>query len=160
VLDLNGIVKAIAIDRAGRALSDAGAENWCVNAGGDILYRGSPEPGTRWVTGITDPADHTTLLTSIELFGDHVAVATSGYSERGLHVWHRGPIRNGFVQVTAMAADIITADVLATAALATPPDEWNAFLAEHPVDILAVDATGALTVTPRLLDYFAAAAAG
>jgi thiamine biosynthesis lipoprotein ApbE len=59
-----------------------------------------------------------------------------------------------------MAADIITADVLATAALATPPDEWNAFLAEHPVDILAVDATGALTVTPRLLDYFAAAAAG
>lgn len=154
VLDLNGIVKAIAIDRAGRALSDAGAENWCVNAGGDILYRGSPESGTRWVTGITDPADHTKLLTSIELFGEHVAVATSGYSERGLHVWHRGPIRNGFVQVTAMAADIITADVLATAALATPREEWNTLLAEHPVDILAVDAAGNLTATPRLRDYF------
>jgi thiamine biosynthesis lipoprotein len=155
VLDLNGVVKAIAIDRAGRALSDAGATNWCINAGGDILYRGSPEPGKRWVTGITDPLEHEKLLTSIELFDRHVAVATSGYTERGLHIWHRGATRNRFIQATAMAADIITADVLATAALATPPGELSNLLAGHPVDVLAVDAGGELTVTPRLRDYFA-----
>ncbi|MDQ1584066.1 MAG: FAD:protein transferase [Microbacteriaceae bacterium] len=154
VLDLNGIVKAIAIDRAGRVLSDAGAENWCINAGGDILYRGAPEPGTHWVTGITDPSDPANLLTSIELFGEHVAVATSGYAQRGQHIWHRGAQRNGFVQVTVMASDIVTADVLATAVLATPPAEVGDLLAEHAVDLLAVDATGNLTATPRLRDYF------
>ncbi|MHB1172339.1 MAG: FAD:protein FMN transferase [Lacisediminihabitans sp.] len=155
-VDLNGVVKAIAIDRAGQALSAAGATNWCVNAGGDILYGGVPASARNWTTGITDPADRSSLLTSIELFAEHTAVATSGFAERGPHIWHRGTADPRFAQVTVVAADIVTADVLSTAVLAVPPQDLADLVAPYPVDVLAVFPDGSLVATPRLREQLTA----
>ena len=50
-LDPSGYVKGWAIERAARILEAAGAENFCINAGGDIALRGGPEPMTRGGSG-------------------------------------------------------------------------------------------------------------
>jgi thiamine biosynthesis lipoprotein len=50
-LDPSGYVKGWAIEHAAHVLEAAGAENFCINAGGDIALRGSPEPMQRWRSG-------------------------------------------------------------------------------------------------------------
>ncbi|WCI07964.1 FAD:protein FMN transferase [Arthrobacter sp. OVS8] len=64
VLDLSGIIKGYAIDQAATALQAAGIEDWCLNAGGDVLVSGSPAPGTGspWLAGVVDPLDRGALL--------------------------------------------------------------------------------------------------
>ena len=53
VLDLSGIIKGYAIEQAGTALRRWGSTDWCLNAGGDVLVRGSPVPGSgaSWLAG-------------------------------------------------------------------------------------------------------------
>jgi thiamine biosynthesis lipoprotein len=150
VVDLNGVVKAQAIDRSGEVLTAAGAVDWCVNAGGDVLYSGVSPEESDWITGITDPADRGSLLASVTLFGNHRAVATSGFSERGDHLWLRGESERRFIQATVFAPDIVLADVLVTAILAAPASELDDLTEGRPVDVLAVFPDGGLVVTPRL----------
>ncbi|MEO6944837.1 MAG: FAD:protein FMN transferase [Lacisediminihabitans sp.] len=156
VVDLNGVVKAMAIESAGRVLGAAGAVDWCVNAGGDVLYDGFSPEKRDWVTGITDPADRGSLLASVALFGQHRAAATSGFSERGDHVWLRGDSEKHFAQVTVFAPNILLADVVSTAVLAAPAGELDDLAGGHSVDVLAVFSDGGLVVTPRLRVQLAA----
>ena len=94
VLDLSGIIKGYAIDQAAAALESAGIEDWCLNAGGDVLVSGSPAPGTGtpWLAGIVDPQDRRALLSGFSLGGTgrFTALATSGTAERGNHIWRAG----------------------------------------------------------------------
>ncbi|WP_349898812.1 FAD:protein FMN transferase [Parafrigoribacterium soli] len=150
VVDLNGVVKALAIERAGHALAEAELEDWCINAGGDVLCHGMADAGRLWAVGVVDPDDRGAMLTSLELFGQHRAVATSGLSERGDHVWPSGRAEPRFVQVTVFAPDIVTADVLATAILAAPATELDELVEGHAADVLAVLPDGGLVVTPGL----------
>src|SRR4051812_49966178 len=54
-LDPSGLVKGWAVDGAAQRLAAAGAENFCINAGGDILARGRPAPDRLWRVGIRHP---------------------------------------------------------------------------------------------------------
>lgn len=138
-LDLDGIVKALAIDAAGRTLHG----DWTINAGGDIL-----RSAVRAVTaGIVDPHDRSRLLLAIELRGPRRAVATSGTAERGEHIW--GPAHD-FVQVSVVADDIITADVLATAIASGSRETLDEVTETWDVDVITVDAAGALLATPGI----------
>ncbi len=116
-IDLSGVIKAQAIHEAGEALTALGALDWCLNAGGDVLTSGRQADGSAWVVGIVDPADRQALLTQFACGPEHSAVATSGTAERGEHVWRPGG-DDTMIQVTVAAANIMTADVLATAILA------------------------------------------
>ena len=147
VIDLSGIVKALAMDAVGRLLFDA--DDWILNAGGDILTSGRSA-----TVGITDPFDRTRLLTSVRLSGPRRAAATSGTAERGDHIWGRG----GFAQVTVVADDIIAADVLATAIVAGGVDTLNAMTAAWDIDVLAIDLAGNLFATPGFTASISAAA--
>lgn len=154
VVDLSGIVKAHAIREAGTSLLALGLKDWCLNAGGDVLVNGSPTPGSAqsWLAGIVDPQDRTTLLTAFPLSnaGKH-ALATSGTSERGHHIWSAGlPATRdkGFRQVSVAAADIITADVLATAIMAGGVGTLTLATSHWDVDVLAVKNDGGLLATP------------
>jgi FAD:protein FMN transferase len=154
VVDLSGIVKAHAIREAGTSLLALGLKDWCLNAGGDVLVDGSPTPGSArpWLAGIIDPDDRSTLLTAFPLgnAGKH-ALATSGTSERGHHIWSAGlqAARNeGFRQVSVAAADIITADVLATAIMAGGAATLALATSHWDVDVLAVKNDGGLLATP------------
>ena len=93
-----------------------GHQDWCLNAGGDVLVSGTQASGQPWTVGIVDPDDRSRLWTQIDTHPGRMAVATSGVQERGEHVW-RMVSETTFTQVTVAAADIETADVLATAIL-------------------------------------------
>ncbi|MGV8883895.1 MAG: FAD:protein FMN transferase [Rhodoglobus sp.] len=146
VIDLNGIVKAEATEEAGEVLDSAGCESWAINVGGDILVR---ENGDEWPTGIADPDDAGALLGSVGLDGTRRALATSGSAQRGDHIWLGGsPGPAEFVQVSVIAGDIVTADVLATAIVAGGPDALDDLCDRWPIDVFAVDRSGTFRVTP------------
>ncbi|MGO4860342.1 FAD:protein FMN transferase [Arthrobacter sp. 2MCAF14] len=154
VVDLSGIVKAHAIREAGMSLLALGLKDWCLNAGGDVLVNGSPTPGgaQSWLAGIVDPEDRTTLLTAFPLSNaGKRALATSGTSERGHHIWSaglQGARDEGFRQVSVAASDIITADVLATAIMAGGARTLALVTSRWDVDVLAVNNDGGLLATP------------
>lgn len=152
VLDLSGLVKGHAIREAGTSLLALGRRNWCLNAGGDVLAGGSPVPGSGepWRAGIVDPGNRGSLVAAYPLAaaGRHLALATSGSAERGDHIWRQHGRPAEFSQVSVAAADIVTADILATAVVSggTPmldraADGWDAA-------ILAVRTDGSLVATP------------
>ncbi|QWT25240.1 FAD:protein FMN transferase [Subtercola sp. PAMC28395] len=150
VIDLSGIVKALAIEAAGEILDAAGSAGWLLNAGGDVLARvGSEGDGRAWRVGIVDPLDRSALLCSFELDETRAALATSGTAERGEHVW-RTDARQSFSQVSVLASDIVTADVLATAILSGGQQTLDHATAQFGVEALTVDANGELLITPWL----------
>lgn len=117
-LDPTGIVKGFAIARAGELLDLRGARDWCINAAGDVLVRGRPAPGRPWSVGVVDPADSLALLSTVRVTDG--AVATSGLSERGHHIWdpRTGAAVTDVLAATIVCRDIVRADVLATAVVA------------------------------------------
>ncbi len=151
-LDLNGIVKAWAMADAGRALGEG---DWCLNVGGDVLVSGQAEGGAPWVVGIVDPDDRTGLLTALPLARGRRAAATSGSAERGDHIWTRGREGSEFVQVTVVADDIVTADVLATAIVSGGSAALDDLTGRFDVDVLTVNREGALRATPRMRELVA-----
>lgn len=136
VVDLSGVVKALAIQAAGEALGAHGVQNWCLNAGGDVLTDGVQADGSDWMVGIVDPDDRAAVLTQVPTAVGRRAVATSGLAERGDHVWRLGS-DDTFRQVTVCAADIVTADVLATAILAGGPSTLHRVQGRFDIDVLA-----------------------
>ena len=143
VLDLSGIVKALAIDAAGRVLDEAGVPAWVVDCGGDAWERRAPDRRSTTV-GIADPLASGALLTAVVVTGTRRAVATSGVSERGEHVW--GP-RVDYAQVTVVADGIVEADVLATAILAGGVEVCDHVAGTRRCDILAVRRDGGIDAT-------------
>ena len=139
-LDPSGLVKGWAVARAAERLSEHGARNFLINAGGDVLARGRPEPGARWRVGIRHPTQHDALVAALEV--EDLAVATSGLYERGAHIadpHRRGPA-TGLRSVTVVGADIATADAYATAIFAMG-EEGPAFAAGlTDLDVLCVTA--------------------
>ena len=149
VIDLNGVVKAVAIAEAGDALQSMGVAGWGIDAGGDVLVSGPRADGSSWLVGIVDPWERDRLLSAIPLGADRRAVATSGIAERGEHIWSTtdgtDPV---FVQVSVAAGDIVTADVLATAIVAGGEAALDELSSREPVDVLAVRRDGTMAATP------------
>ncbi len=104
-LDPSGYVKGWAVQRAAGILEEAGLHRFFIDAGGDIVVRGT------WRVGIKDPAQPTQPATVLELCD--VAIATSGTYERGNHIWGSQAERPGSLSV--IGPDLGTADALATA---------------------------------------------
>ncbi len=77
--DPSGLVKGWAVERAGARLAAAGARDFCLDAGGDVLVRGGP-----WRIGIRHPRRRDRLAGVLALRDG--AVATSGAYERGAHI--------------------------------------------------------------------------
>jgi FAD:protein FMN transferase len=147
-IDLNGVVKALCISRAGSLLLEQGVDNWSINVGGDILCSGAVDGGA-WMTGIVDPADRESLLCAVPLGPGRRAIATSGSAERGDHIWlaHRDAAPE-FVQVTVLAEDILIADALATAIMSGGRETLDLATDTWAIDALAVCADGTMLATP------------
>lgn len=149
VIDLNGIVKAQAMAAAAVVLDGAGCRDWSLNVGGDILVSGTQPDGSPWTIGLVDPADRGAILCSVVLDGSRRAVATSGSAERGDHIWRGGSVAPvEFAQVSVIADDVVTADVLATAIVAGGRTALDDFTARFDIDVLTVDREGELLATP------------
>lgn len=116
--DPTGVMKGWAVDEAGAILRLAGARNFQVVAGCDLLAVGEPELGCPWRTGIRHP-DHEDRVAGILWVCDR-AVATSGLYERGGHIRdpHTGRVPGGLRSVTVIGPTLALADAYATAAFA------------------------------------------
>jgi FAD:protein FMN transferase len=152
-LDPSGIVKGWAVEHASSMLVDRGATNHCINAGGDVRLRGEPEAGRQWQVGIVHPLDRRALTTVVA--GRDFAVATSGTSERGLHVIDPGAGRPAadLASVTIVGPELTYTDAYATAALAMGLDapKWLTTLPAHQAYI--IDATGRVWWTDGFARY-------
>jgi thiamine biosynthesis lipoprotein len=117
-LDPSGFVKGWAADAAAGILEAAGARNYCLNAGGDVIARGEPEPGRPWRIGIRHPELPDRVATVLE--ARDLAVATSGDYERGEHIAdpHAKRPPEGLLSMTVAGAKLAEADAYATAAYA------------------------------------------
>jgi thiamine biosynthesis lipoprotein len=139
-LDPNAIVKGWAVQRAADGLKAAGARNFCLNAGGDVVTSGEPEPGRPWLVGIRHPEQ---LEAVCAIIGSRDgAVATSAEYERGAHIidGRSGLPASGLLSVTIVADDLTTADATATAAFALGTDgiQWAA--SRPGCSVLIIDA--------------------
>lgn len=117
-LDPSGVVKGWSVDRAARILEAAGARNFAINAGGDVLARGVPEPGRKWRVGIQHPLERKAVATVIEI--SDLAVATSGRYERGDHLFdaRSGAVARDLLSLSVVGPTMTKADAFATAGFA------------------------------------------
>lgn len=140
-LDPSGLVKGWAIAGAAERLVAAGAERFCINAGGDVVARGRSAPDRPWRVGIRHPTDLDRLAAVVAV--ENLAVATSGEYERGAHILdpHTGRPPTGLVSVTVIGPDLGTADAYATAAFAMGADgpAWTATLAGYEAMCITSD---------------------
>jgi thiamine biosynthesis lipoprotein len=129
-IDPSGFVKGWALERAATMLTDAGIGNFSINAGGDVLTRGVPEPNPEWRVGIQHPTQRTAVAAVVT--GTDLAVATSGRYERGDHIINprTGTPATDFLSVTVVGEDLGRADGYATAAMVLGDDgmKWLATL--------------------------------
>lgn len=151
--DPSGLVKGWSIERSARILERAGADNFCVNAGGDLVLRGHPEDSPSWRVGIQHPQRRDEVALTL-LTGDG-AIATSGTYERGPHIVdpHTGARPNDLLSVTVAGPDLGTADAYATAiyAMGHRGAEWALGLEGYGVMMILPDGTG--LSTPNLDRY-------
>ena len=126
--DPSALVKGWAVQRAADGLRAAGVEDFCLNAGGDVVAHGRPGPDRSWRIGIRHPHDPRALARVVEAGGE-LAVATSALYERGDHIVdpYSGRAPDGVLSVTVAGPDLGTADAYATAAFAmgTAGPEWT-----------------------------------
>lgn len=157
-LDVGGVAKGYAIDRAVALLKQAGVESATVNAGGDLRLIGDRR-GRPWRIGIQHPRRSGDILLRLDLTDR--AVVTSGDYERffavdGKRYHHILDARTGYPatgcqSVTVIAADAGLADALATAAFVLGPEAGLEMLSQFPdVDGLLVAADGEVVTTPGL----------
>jgi thiamine biosynthesis lipoprotein len=142
-VDLGGIAKGYAVDRAVGILQGAGLTGGVVDVGGDMRCFGLPPKGSAWEVDIKDPFEEG-VMTVLQVRSG--AVCTSGNyarftvieGERYSHIVdpRSGRPAEAVPSVTVVAADALTADVWASA-LSVLGEQGFALLPEG-VDALMV----------------------
>jgi thiamine biosynthesis lipoprotein len=118
-IDPSGAVKGWAIRNAARLIEAAGCRHYFVDAGGDIQSNGTAADGTDWRIGIRNPFNDREIVKIVRPAGR--GVATSGTYVQGDHIYdpHRpGESIADIVSLTVIGADVLQADLYATAAFA------------------------------------------
>jgi len=143
-LDPSGYVKGWAGDLAADVLRAAGARNFMLNIGGDIVCSGERAPGEPWRIGVRHPDEPAKVMLVLAVRDG--AVATSGLYERGEHVvdGRNGHAAREWRSMTVVAADLTTADSLATTALARGADGARWAAARLGCEVAALDNHGNL----------------
>jgi thiamine biosynthesis lipoprotein len=157
-IDLGGIAKGYAVDRAFDVLRSLGYKNLIVNAGGDLRV-GGLKNNQPWSIGIQNPKEPQKILTRISV--SDTAVATSGDYEKffiyeGKRYHHIFNPRDGFPakecqSVTIVAKDCTSADALATAIFVLGPEKGYALCQKlDGLECLIVDRKGRTIISPDL----------
>lgn len=127
-LDPSGVVKGWAVEGSAEGLARAGARNFCINAGGDVIARGEPEASRAWRIGIRHPGQPTAVAAVVGV--RDLAVATSGTYERGNHIIdpRTGIAARELLSMTVAGPSLMLADAYATVAfvMGTAGIEWVA----------------------------------
>ena len=157
-IDLGGIAKGYAVDRAFDLLRSLGYKNLIVNAGGDLRVGGSKN-NQPWSIGIQNPRESTKILAIIS--ASDTAIATSGDYEKyfvyqGKRYHHIFNPRDGFPtegcqSVTILCKEGMIADALATPVFVLGPEKGYSLCQKlEGVDCLIIDKEGKRIFSPSL----------
>ncbi len=131
-IDLGGIAKGFAVDKAIEVLKKRGVKAALVNAGGDLFALGKRGLWKKWNIAIQHPRDQEETFLTIHI--SNMAVATSGdyrryFTLKGQRFAHivdprtGGTVQDVPMSVTVVAPSGTTADALATSVFVLGPDE-------------------------------------
>lgn len=109
-IDLGGIAKGYALDKAVEILHSSGVTNFLLNGGGDIYAGGRKSAERKWEVGIKDPRNNQKIVERIEI--ENCAVLTSGDYERysiinGIRYHHIFDPKTGFPARGCESATVI-----------------------------------------------------
>jgi thiamine biosynthesis lipoprotein len=159
-IDLGGIAKGYAVDRAAGVLKAAGLIAFLAQAGGDLYGAGTKPDGSPWVSGIQDPrADQGVYFAVIELTNH--AFSTAGDYARafllgGKRYHHIIDPRTGYPatacrSVTVWAGDAFTADAIDDAVFILGPEKGLPLVEAQPdVGAVIVDKNNKVWISERL----------
>jgi thiamine biosynthesis lipoprotein len=158
-VDTSGLVKGWAIRNAARMLKQRGFHDFAVEIGGDIQTSGRSRRNAgseeaEWRVGIRSPfADAVVKI----LYPRGAGVATSGSYHQGPHIYdphdHRHIGEDGFLSLTVIGADVMEADIRATAAFAMGRHGINFIEDSEGFEGYAIDGRGIATMTSGLSRY-------
>ena len=151
-VDLGGIAKGYAVDRAIALLRRAGIDQASVSAGGDAYILGDRR-GEPWTVGVRDPRNEDAMAVVLPLVD--TAVSTSGDYERffiedGVRYHHildpaTGRSAQGAWSVTILGPDATFTDALSTSVFVLGPERGLALIDRLPgIDAIVIDAEGRL----------------
>ncbi len=149
-IDLGGVVKEYAADRAAETCRAAGIAHGVVDLGGDLTVIGAHHDGRPWLAGIKAPRNPQNVYAEIEL--RHGGLATSGDYERAMIVdgkryshivdptsgW---PVES-FASVSVTADSCLVAGAASTLAMLLGPYKGAIYLRHLGLPYLCIDAEG------------------
>lgn len=122
-VDVGGIAKGYAVDRAYDDCLSQGIRDFLIDFSGNIRASGRPAWEEKWEVGVRDPLDRSRIIGKIALPGG-MALATSGSYERFVNIANErfshiidprtGYPVGGTASVTVLSADATAADALST----------------------------------------------
>lgn len=156
-IDLGGVGKEYAVDRAAKVLLDEGIRAAVVNFAGDVRTIGSRGDGRPWSVGVRDPRRENRAVFSVRVLLD-AGIATSGDYERsfvsdGTRYHHildatTGWPSRGVASATVVAGTAFRAGCFSTAAFLLGREAGLALLEETSgVDGALVTEDGAILAT-------------
>lgn len=151
VLEPASVVKGMAIDEAGRILSESKVPGYLINAGGDMVTHGSYVDGKSWNIAIQDPRNLDAIVGAVAL--RDAGMATSGvYQTKGVHggtPWHHlvnmrtgKPTEGGIASATIIANTCEEADTEASLIILLPEEEAVARLTARGLPYFLIHSDG------------------
>lgn len=151
-IDLGGIAKGHAVDRAGAILRARGFQHASVSAGGDSLIVGD-RMGQPWTVGVRHPDDADRMSAILPL--EDTAVSTSGdyeryFDENGVRYHHildpeTGDSAREIRSVTILGPDATTTDGLSTSVFVLGLKDGLALINRlDGIDAIVIDGSGQL----------------
>ncbi len=139
-IDLGGIAKGFALDRAVRKLKDARIDSVLINAGGNVYCLGRNRRAL-WRVGVQDPLHEGKVVDELALTNE--AAATAGdyqqYAEingrRYSHIIDPKtgyPAQSGIVSATIITSDAAASDALSTACVVLGLEKSRKLLSQFP----------------------------
>lgn len=161
MIDLGGIAKGYAVDRAVTVMKNYGMKDFFINAGGDLFVSGMKTDEQEWSVGIKAPRDESKIFARMNV--KDMAVGTSGDYERfviidGKRYHHIFNTKTGYPvmisqSATALANTTEEAVVLSKIVFIYGADEYMKTKAATGVMGALVDSTGNIVYDERLKQF-------
>ena len=154
-LDVGAIAKGFAVEKAAKALEDAGYESVLISAGGNVRAVGTKPSGEKWKVAIADPNGGNSYPAVCEIA--NASVVTSGsyqrfYTANGKNYHHIIDPETlfpseYFVSVSVCVKDSGLADVLSTALFLMSEDEGRVLCESVGAQALWIYSDGKMSAT-------------
>jgi FAD:protein FMN transferase len=160
-IDLGGIAKGYALDKAVEILKSKGINNFLISGGGDIYANGFKGEGKKLVVGIKNPRENEKLLATLEITG--ISIATSGDYERykiinGRRYHHIFNPQNGYPPTITQSSSVIFKNceegvVLSKCFFIKGVEEINLLKDFESIPYFIVDGNGKIFYGNNIKDY-------